>query len=170
MHNQRAVDAAVRDMSMAHVAEEGLQSWFQSEWLLDPRPLAADVWVFTPDFRRILVVQHRWRGLVPPGGRVEPGETPRGGAMRELAEETGIDLLVAERPAFAAARSYRRDWPATLNLSYWATVDAATELVPEVGQLARWVDVNADWRTFHKSDSAVIARFAEQQRLDSCPR
>jgi 8-oxo-dGTP diphosphatase len=162
--DKRAVEAAIRDMSMAHVAEEGLQSWFQSEWLRDPRPLAADVWVFTPDFRRILVVQHRWRGLVPPGGRVESGETPREGAVRELAEETGIEILVADRPASAAARSYRRDWSATLNLSYWAIADPATQLVPEAGQPARWVDVDADWRTFHKADSTVIARFAEQQR------
>ena len=163
MHHQRAVDAAIRDVSIAHVAEEGLPAWFQSVWLMDPRPLAADVWVFTPDFQRILVVQHRWRGLVPPGGRVEPGETPREGAIRELAEETGVELLVADRPAFAAARSYRRDWPATLNLSYWAIADPATELQPEAGQPARWVDVDADWRTFHKPDAALIARFAETQ-------
>ena len=32
-----------------------------------------------------------------------------------------------------------------------------------VGQPARWVDVRSDWRTFHKPDAAVIARFAEQQ-------
>lgn len=144
--------------------EEGLQAWFQSEGLTDPRPLAADVWVFTPDFHRILVVQHRWRGLVPPGGRVEPGETPREGAIRELAEETGLELLVADRPAFAAARSYRQDWSATLNLSYWAIADPATKLLPEVGQPARWVDVGAQSRTFHKPDSTVIARFADQQR------
>lgn len=57
MHDKRAVDAAIRDMSIAHIAEEGLRTWFQSEWLMDPRPLAADVWVFTPDFYRILVNQ-----------------------------------------------------------------------------------------------------------------
>jgi 8-oxo-dGTP diphosphatase len=164
MYDQRTVDAAVSDLSMAHAVEEGLPAWFQSEWRTDPRPLAADVWVFTPDFSRILVVQHRWRGLVPPGGRVEPSETPRAGAVRELAEETGVELRVADRPAFAAARSYRRDWAATLNLSYWATVDPATKLVPEVGQPVRWVNVCADWRTFHKADSTLIARFAEQQR------
>ncbi|MET3811636.1 NUDIX hydrolase [Arthrobacter sp. UYEF3] len=164
MHDKRAVDAAIRDMPMAHIAEEGLQCWFQSDWHRDPRPLAADVWVFTPDFRHILVVQHRWRGLVPPGGQVEPDETPRGGALRELTEETGVEIVAADRPAFAAARSYRKDWSATLNLSYWAIADPATELVPEVGQPARWVDVDTDWRTFHKTDSRVIARFAEQQR------
>ncbi|WP_319801842.1 NUDIX domain-containing protein [Arthrobacter sp. YA7-1] len=163
MHDKRGIDAAIHDLSVAHMAEEGLLNWFQSEWLMDPRPLAADVWVFSPDFQRILVVQHRWRGLVPPGGRVEQGETPREGAIRELAEETGAKFLISDRPAFAAARSYRSDWTATLNLSYWTIADPTTELLPEVGQPARWVDVRSDWRTFHKPDATVIARFAEQQ-------
>ncbi|GAA5192126.1 hypothetical protein GCM10023346_13450 [Arthrobacter gyeryongensis] len=163
MHDKFGVEAAIRDVSVAHMTEDGLLTWFRTEWLLDPRPLAADVWVFSPDFQRILVVQHRWRGLVPPGGRVELGETPREGAVRELAEETGIELLIADRPAFAAARSHRSDWSATLNLSYWAIADPATELLPEEGQPAQWVDVRSDWRTFHKPDAAVIARFAEQQ-------
>ncbi len=163
MHDRLVLEAAIHDVSIAHMAEEGLLSWFRSEWLADPRPLAADVWVFSPDFQRILVVQHRWRGLVPPGGRVEPGESLREGAIRELAEETGLELAVADRPAFAAARSYRPDWSATLNLSYWMTADPTTELLPEAGQPARWVDVRSDWRTFHKPDAAVMARFAEQQ-------
>lgn len=163
MHDKRSVDAAIRDVSIAHIAEEGLETWFQSEWFMDPRPLAADVWVFSPDFQRLLVVQHRWRGLVPPGGRVETGETPREGAIRELAEETGVELLVADRPAFAAARSYRSNWSRTLNLSYWAIADPRTELLPEIGQPACWVDVGSGWRTFHKPDATVIARFAEQQ-------
>jgi 8-oxo-dGTP diphosphatase len=164
LRDRTDVDAALHDMLIAHSAEDGLLAWFQSEWLPDPRPLAADVWVFSPDFARILVVQHRWRGLVPPGGRGEPGETPREGAVRELAEETGLGSAVADRPAYAAARSYRRDWPATLNLSYWAVADPARELRPEAGQPVRWVDVNTGWRTFHEADAAVIAQFAEQQR------
>lgn len=162
-YDEREVDAAIRDVSNAHVAEDGLLAWFQSTWRADPRPLAADVWVFSPDFQRILVVQHRWRGLVPPGGRVEPRETPREGAIRELAEETGLELVVADRPAFAAARSYRSDWSATLNLSYWAIADPALKLLAEVGQPTHWIDVGSDWRTFHKQDAAVMARFAEQQ-------
>lgn len=163
LSDDRGVDAAIRDVSIAHVAEDGLLAWFQSNWRADPRPLAADVWVFSPNFQRILVVEHRWRGLVPPGGRVEPGETPREGAVRELAEETGLELIVADRPAFAAARSYRSDWPATLNLSYWAIADPAMMLLPEVGQPAHWIGVGSDWRTFHKQDAAVMVRFAEQQ-------
>ncbi|MDQ0756343.1 NUDIX domain-containing protein [Arthrobacter sp. B3I4] len=164
MYDGRVIEAAVRDMTAAHAGEEDLANWFRTRWLPELRPLAADVWVFTPDFRRILVVEHCWRGLVPPGGRVEPGETQREGAIRELAEETGLELLVDARPAFAAARAYREDWPPTLNLSYWTVADPASELTPEPGQPARWVDVDSKWRTFHTADSAVIAGFAATQR------
>ena len=39
---------------------------------------------------QILLVHHRQRGSwVLPGGRIEPGETPRKCALRELREETG---------------------------------------------------------------------------------
>lgn len=40
--------------------------------------------------RRILLVHERERGLWElPGGRIDPGETPRQAAVRELSEETG---------------------------------------------------------------------------------
>ncbi|MFF7296491.1 NUDIX domain-containing protein [Streptomyces sp. NPDC008265] len=48
---------------------------------------------------RIVLVRHPWRGLVPPGGKVEPGECPRDGAARKLAEETGLrPALLKHRP------------------------------------------------------------------------
>jgi len=160
----RSVDAATRDIAHAHAAEAGVLGWFQTAWLRDKPPLAADVWVFSPGFDQILVVEHRWRGLVPPGGRVEAGETPREGAARELSEETGLNLRLADRPAFAAARSYRSDWPATLNLSYWATADPDCALDPEADQQARWVQLDAFWRTFHAQDVAPMKRFVAEVR------
>lgn len=160
MQYKRVVDEALRDLSLAHTAEEGLQEWIESIWRADQRPLAADVWVFSPDFRRILVVEHRWRGLVPPGGEVEAGEAPREAAIRELAEETGLRPVIAGRPAHAALRSYHRDLPETLNVSYWATADPDAELVPEPGQPALWVEVDSPWRTYHADDAAVISHFA----------
>ncbi|MGJ9405731.1 NUDIX domain-containing protein [Nesterenkonia aurantiaca] len=164
MYQKRVIEAATADIDRAHTAEHGVHSWFQTEWAAEPQPLASDVWVFTPDFQRLLVVEHRWRGLVPPGGKVEVEETPREGAVRELAEEAGVHADLAVRPAFAAVRAYRRDWPPTLNLSYWAIADPAVELGSEPGQPACWVDVNSGWRTFHEGDALVIAEFAQQQR------
>ncbi|MEV1005257.1 NUDIX hydrolase [Nonomuraea sp. NPDC050202] len=73
-------------------------------------PLAAEAWVFDETFRHVLLVKHRWRGWVPPGGRVEPGESPRDAAPRELLEETGISADLLEAPAAVTVRSYHRDW------------------------------------------------------------
>ncbi|MGI8528004.1 MAG: NUDIX domain-containing protein [Geodermatophilaceae bacterium] len=55
-------------------------------------PLAAEVWLFDQSLEQVLLVRHRWRGWVPPGGTVEPGETPREAAARELFEETGVRI------------------------------------------------------------------------------
>lgn len=161
---QRVIDATVADISASYCSEPGVLAWFRSEWIARQHPLAADVWVFSPDFGRVLVVEHRWRGLVPPGGRVEPHEAPRDAASRELAEETGLELSLGKRPAFAAVRSYRSDWPATVNLSYWAIADLHADLRPESGQPARWVTLESDWRTFHAGDVDVMKRFAAGQR------
>jgi hypothetical protein len=47
-------------------------------------PIAVEVWAFDESFRHVLLVRHRWRGWVPPGGKVEAGETPREAARREF--------------------------------------------------------------------------------------
>ncbi|MES1915296.1 MAG: hypothetical protein MHM6MM_007266 [Cercozoa sp. M6MM] len=44
------------------------------------------------DTRRFLAVQHRRRGWEVPGGKVDPGETAREAARRELHEEAGAVL------------------------------------------------------------------------------
>lgn len=167
LHGPGAVAAALNDMAAAELVEDGVESWFRSVWMAEQRPLAADVWVFSPDYLSILVVDHPWRGLVPPGGKVEPGETTRDGAVRELAEETGLVLEIAAAPALAAVRSYRDDWPPTLNLSYWAVASPATaRLVQEADQPALWVDVGSAWRTYHAHDAHVISGFAERKRRE----
>lgn len=50
---------------------------------------------------KTLLLKHKKLGLwLPPGGHVEPGETPDEGVRREVREETGleIDFVVAPRP------------------------------------------------------------------------
>ena len=66
------------------------------------RHLTTLVYAFAPDGRLCLVRRRKppnaglWS---PPGGKLEPGETPVDGALRELAEETG---LVGHVPRLAA--------------------------------------------------------------------
>lgn len=81
-------------------------------------PLAAEVWLFDENLEYVLLVKHRWRHWVPPGGTVEPGETPREAAARELREETGLRVPLLALPAAVAVRSYHQEWSPTLALSY----------------------------------------------------
>ena len=87
--DQRTLSAAVTDARLAEAEFDGARAWLEEARTGPMEPIAAEVWTFDTAFQRVLLVQHRWRGWVPPGGKVEPGETPRSAAARELFEETG---------------------------------------------------------------------------------
>ncbi|MFC0552576.1 NUDIX domain-containing protein [Planotetraspora thailandica] len=119
-------------------------------------PLAAEVWVTDPDFSNVLLVRHRWRGWVPPGGKVEPGETPRAAAGRELVEETGLRAELLPIPAAVSIRSYRSDWAQTLGLSYAAIMDRNVPLRGESGQPPRWFGLSDEWESVFPEERARI--------------
>lgn len=127
-------------------------------------PLAVEVWVFDPDPQHVLLVEHRWRRWVPPGGKVEPGETPRAAATREVVEETGLVVEVKGRPAAAAVRSYHPDWPATLGLSYAAIADPLSPLRPEEDQAAAWTSLAEPWATTFPDDIGRMGAYVEWLR------
>jgi 8-oxo-dGTP diphosphatase len=167
--DHRVVEAAVADVRLARMEFDGASQWLTANGQAPSEPLAAEVWVFDEDLAQILLVQHRWRGLVPPGGRVEPGETPREGARRELFEETGIEAGLLPEPAAATVRSYRREWSVTLGLSFVAIVDAATPLVAENGQPAAWTSLNEDWASYFPEDASRVRQHARWLREVSAP-
>ncbi|MHA6758816.1 NUDIX domain-containing protein [Streptacidiphilus sp. PAMC 29251] len=158
--DKRAVEAAVLDARQAVARFDGACEWLAAAKLGPMEPLAAEVWVFDEGLSRVLLVKHRWRGWVPPGGKVEVGETPREGAGRELLEETGLRVQLLPEPAAVAVRSYHPDYSVTLGLSYAAVVDAATPLVAESGQPVAWKDLNEDWESCFPHDPSRIRQHA----------
>ena len=57
---------------------------------------AVGVAVFDDEGRLLLARHVEAHGWVTPGGAIEPGESPREAAIRELKEETGLDGSVCE--------------------------------------------------------------------------
>ena len=87
------------------VPEDWDQHLDSSEWRLGddglPFRTAARVLVVTRDADILLLVghdaanpDHTW--VFTPGGGLRPGEDPRAGAVRELAEESGIDVAPSD--------------------------------------------------------------------------
>jgi 8-oxo-dGTP diphosphatase len=155
---------ALADATAAAAEHEDAVAWFTARLVGYRAPLAVEVWVLDPTRTRVLLVQHRWRGWVPPGGKAEPGELPRVAAARELREETGLRVALAPRPAAAMVRSYHPDWPAALGLTYAAVADPAASLVAEPGQPVAWTSLADPWLSTFPDDRSRIrahaARFA----------
>ncbi len=147
------------DATAAVLEFDDARGWLDAAAQGPMEPLGAEVWVFDPDFTQVVLVHHPWRAWVPPGGKVELGETPREGAMRELFEETGLRVRLLAEPAAAAVRSFHPDLPATLSLSYAAVAAASTPLIGESGQQAAWMRLDKDWESYFPEDAARMRSF-----------
>lgn len=145
-------EEAVSDARLAALEFDGALAWLDEARRHPMEPLAAEVWVTDPGFGHVLLVKHRVRGWVPPGGKIEPGETPREAAARELLEETGLRAALLPVPAAVAVRSYRADWSPTLGLSYAAMADREVPLGGEMGQPAAWTALDEEWESVFPED------------------
>ncbi|WP_431920843.1 NUDIX hydrolase [Nonomuraea jabiensis] len=164
---QRSLDAAVFDAQAAVLEFDQARSWLRSALAEPMEPFGAEVWVLDPALEQIVLVRHPWRGLVPPGGKIELGESPRQGAARELDEESGLRPRLLERPAAVAVRSFHPDRPVTLSLSYAAIVDPAQPLAGEVGQPALWRRLDEDWGSFFPQDPDRVRQYVKALRADA---
>lgn len=53
---------------------------------------SVEILVRREDGKYLTVTNRRWGGFSCPGGKIEPGEHPEDAMMRELKEETGLDV------------------------------------------------------------------------------
>ena len=167
---QRPLDAAVADAGDAVLEFDQARAWLRSALAGAVEPLGAEVWVLDPALEQIVLVRHPWRGLVPPGGKVEPGECPRDGAARELAEEAGLRPRLLERPAAVAVRSFGPGLPVSLSLSYAAIGDPQQPLIAEHGQPAAWMRLDQGWDSCFPDDVLRIREYVKLLRSGSWAR
>ncbi|MGH3294405.1 MAG: NUDIX hydrolase [Trebonia sp.] len=158
--DQRTLDSCLADARAAMTAYDDALAWLENAMKGPMEPIAAEVWAFDESFTHVLLVRHRWRGWVPPGGKVEGGETPREAARREFREETGLDGRLLETPAAVTVRAYREGWTPTLGLSYAAALDGSLAPAGESRQPAAWTPLRCDWEGAFPGDRPRIRAFA----------
>jgi 8-oxo-dGTP diphosphatase len=161
MLDQITVEAAVADARLAVMEFDDARAWLRARRALT-EPLAAEVWVIDPTYSHVLLVRHRVRGWVPPGGTVEPGETPRAAAARELVEESGVSGDLLPEPAAVVVRTYRADWAPTLGLSYGAVIGRNVPLRGEIDQPPKWVNLEETWDSAFPEDRDRIREYVRR--------
>lgn len=114
-----------------------------------------------PDREQVLLGDHRKSGLwLPPGGHVEPGESPIDTVRRECREELGVDAEFldppGQEPLFITITDTVGVGDAHTDVSLWfcLAADAKAALCPDPGEYR-----SVHWWTHHELRSANPALF-----------
>ncbi|WP_304456004.1 NUDIX domain-containing protein [Nocardiopsis sp. YSL2] len=143
-------------------AGRNLGSWGENQ-AADPVVVAGT----GADRRVLLILRSDVEKWAFPGGMVDPGETAPAAVVRELQEETGVDLTDRE-PDAILSRSYVYDWRATDHA--WVTSTAALYLLPDVVPAVAADDAaDARWFPFTSVDQ-LVEDLAEHGGLYSAHR
>ncbi|MGH9639616.1 MAG: (deoxy)nucleoside triphosphate pyrophosphohydrolase [Bryobacteraceae bacterium] len=121
---------------------------------------------------KILAGQRKSDGRHPlkwefPGGKVEPGESPREALVRELREELSIDAEIG-----AELTSYRYEYPGGrgVDLLFFSVKQFAGEPVSNAFEQIRWVEPEAlPSLDFLEGDVEFVERLASGQFTGRTP-
>ncbi len=91
-----------------------------------------------------LVIRDRWGCWTLPKGKIDPGETPREAALREIEEETGISAHIEQRLDEVTYSFWRRGRLQRKLVVYYLATTRERRLTPNMGEVeaARWVSAN----------------------------
>lgn len=120
------------------------------------------------DGDRILATQRGYGeykdGWEFPGGKVEPGETPKEALVREIKEELDADIIVGD-----LLTTVEYDYP-TFHLSmdcFWATLAEGSELKLLEHEAAKWLDLdNLDVVDWLPADVKVVEAIKKSNRYN----
>ena len=117
------------------------------------------------DDGRILLVRESDTWLLP-GGRLEPGESPEAGAVREVREETGVDVEIVGLGAVAEQTFRRAGGDATyaFHFATFLAEPSSTDLAADPGRPDEGIDEVAWRETIPEAtfDRDLVVRLARE--------